>query len=61
MKRKKKKVSNLPKGAIVIDYEGNTIPLPKDKIIILNFMAYTCSACMEEIPMLKKGFKGGKI
>ena len=59
-KKEEKKVSNLPKKAIVIDYEGNIIPLPEDKIIILNFMAYSCSACMEEIPILKKVLKEEK-
>ncbi len=53
-KTEEKKVSKIPKDAIVIDYEGNKIPLPEDKIIILNFMAYSCSSCMEEIPILKK-------
>ncbi len=41
-------------NAILRDKFGNPIPLPKDKLIILNFMAYSCSACMEELPVLKK-------
>ena len=56
----KKKISRLPNDAIVVDYEGKVIPLPKDKIIILNFMAYSCSSCMEEIPILKKVLKEEK-
>lgn len=55
-----KKVSNLPKEVIIVDYEGNIIPLPENKITILNFMAYSCSACIEEIPILKKVLKEEK-
>jgi len=39
---------------ILIDAQGNPVPLPEDKLIVLNFMAYSCTACMEEIPVMKK-------
>ena len=39
---------------ILIDVNGNPIPLPKDKLIVINFLAYTCSSCMKEIPEMKK-------
>ena len=41
-------------NAILIDKTGNPVPLPKDKLIIINFFAYSCSACMKEMPILKK-------
>ena len=59
-KKEEKTVSNIPKGAIVINHNGDVIPLPEDKIIILNFMAYSCSSCMEELPILKKVLKEEK-
>lgn len=36
------------------DKNGNEISFPKDKLIILNFMAYSCGHCMAEIPVFKK-------
>ncbi|MEZ0324225.1 MAG: TlpA disulfide reductase family protein [Hydrogenothermaceae bacterium] len=39
------------------DKSGNEVPLPQDKIIILNFMAYSCRYCMAEIPIFKKVLK----
>lgn len=39
---------------ILVDKEGNPIPLPKDKLIIVNFLAYSCISCMREIPEMKK-------
>ncbi|WP_457644643.1 TlpA family protein disulfide reductase [Persephonella sp.] len=39
---------------ILVDKDGNPVPLPEDKLIVLNFMAYSCSACMDEIPVMKK-------
>lgn len=39
------------------DKFGKEIPLPQDKIIILNFMAYSCGHCMAEIPIFKKVLK----
>ncbi len=39
---------------ILVDKEGNPIPLPKDKLIIVNFLAYSCVSCMKEIPVMKK-------
>lgn len=36
------------------DKNGNEIPLSKDKLTILNFMAYSCGHCMAEIPIFKK-------
>jgi thiol-disulfide isomerase/thioredoxin len=59
-KEENKSLKVAPKNAIVIDYEGKEIPLPKDKLIILNFLAYSCSSCMEEIPILKKVLKEDK-
>ncbi|RMD46811.1 MAG: TlpA family protein disulfide reductase [Aquificota bacterium] len=47
----------ISKGGVVVDVNGKPISLPKDKLIILNFMAYSCSACMKEIPVLKKILK----
>ncbi len=41
-------------NAILTDKTGNPVPLPKDKLIIINFFAYSCSACMKEMPILKK-------
>ncbi|RMA92534.1 TlpA family protein disulfide reductase [Hydrogenothermus marinus] len=53
-KEKQSSLKKIPKNAIVVDINGNPIELPKDKLIILNFMAYSCSACMKEIPVIKK-------
>jgi len=39
---------------LLVDKNGKEIPLPKNKIIFINFMAYSCSACMKELPLLKK-------
>ncbi|WP_457641604.1 TlpA family protein disulfide reductase [Persephonella sp.] len=39
---------------LLIDKNGNPVPLPEDKIIVLNFMAYSCNSCMKEIPVMKK-------
>ncbi len=39
---------------ILINKEGKPIPLPKDKLIFVNFMAYSCSSCMKELPVIKK-------
>ncbi|SNZ08591.1 plasmid transfer operon protein [Persephonella hydrogeniphila] len=39
---------------ILVDKNGNPVPLPKDKLIVVNFLAYSCSSCMKEIPVLKK-------
>ncbi|MEJ5172755.1 MAG: TlpA disulfide reductase family protein [Hydrogenothermaceae bacterium] len=39
------------------DKSGREITLPKDKIIILNFMAYSCGHCMAEVPVFKKVLK----
>ncbi len=43
-----------PVKSLLLDAKGNPVPLPKDKLIFVNFMAYSCSACMEEIPIIKK-------
>ncbi len=56
-KEEKKENVQIPKGAILVDKNGNPIPLPKDKLIVVNFMAYSCSSCMKEIPVLKKVLK----
>ncbi len=42
------------KKGILFDKQGNPIPLPKDKLIVVNFFAYSCSSCMREMPTLKK-------
>ncbi|HEV09254.1 MAG TPA: TlpA family protein disulfide reductase [Sulfurihydrogenibium azorense] len=42
------------KKVLLLDKNGNPVPLPQDKIILLNFMAYTCGYCMAEIPTIKK-------
>ena len=39
---------------ILVDKNGNPIPLPENKLIVVNFLAYSCSSCMREIPVLKK-------
>jgi len=42
------------KNAILIDKEGKEIPLDEDKIIIVNFLAFSCVSCMKELPVFKK-------
>ncbi len=39
---------------ILIDANGKPIHLPQDKLIVVNFLAYSCSSCMKEIPEMKK-------
>ncbi|WP_457639360.1 TlpA family protein disulfide reductase [Persephonella sp.] len=39
---------------LLVDINGNPIPIPEDKLVVLNFMAYSCGACMKEIPVMKK-------
>ena len=39
---------------ILVDKNGKPIPLPKDKLIVVNFLAYSCVSCMKEIPEMKK-------
>jgi len=56
-KSEKKESVSISKGAVIVDINGNSIPLPEDKLIVLNFMAYGCSSCMKEIPVLKKVLK----
>ena len=36
------------------DKFGNPVKLPENKLIVLNFMAYSCGHCMAEIPIIKK-------
>lgn len=36
------------------DKNGAEVNLPQDRLIILNFMAYSCGHCMAEIPVFKK-------
>lgn len=36
------------------DKNGDEVVLPKDRLTILNFMAYSCGHCMAEIPVFKK-------
>ncbi|WP_456464208.1 TlpA family protein disulfide reductase [Persephonella sp.] len=39
---------------ILVDKNSNPIPLPEDKLIVVNFLAYSCSSCMKELPVIKK-------
>ncbi len=39
---------------ILVDKNSNPIPLPEDKLIVVNFLAYSCSSCMRELPVIKK-------
>lgn len=55
--QEEKKKTIVKNDSLLIDINGNPIPLPKDKLIILNFLAYSCSSCMKEIPILKKVLK----
>lgn len=36
------------------DKDGKEVPFPNDRLIILNFMAYSCGHCIAEIPIFKK-------
>ena len=47
-------ISSQSKSTILLDKKGNPVSLPKNKIIIVNFFAYSCSSCMKEMPILKK-------
>ena len=42
---------------ILIDKSSNPIPLPKNKLIVVNFLAYSCGTCMKELPVIKKVLK----
>jgi len=44
----------IDKNAILVDKSGKEIPLDKDKIIIVNFLAFSCVSCMRELPVFKK-------
>jgi thiol-disulfide isomerase/thioredoxin len=39
---------------ILKDKFGNPVKLPENKLIVLNFVAYSCGYCMAEIPTIKK-------
>jgi len=39
---------------ILVDKSSNPIPLPEDKLIVVNFLAYSCGSCMKELPVIKK-------
>lgn len=45
------------KKPILLDKSGNPVFLPENKIILLNFIAYSCGHCMAEIPTIKKVLK----
>jgi thiol-disulfide isomerase/thioredoxin len=45
---------NINTSAILIDAKGNPIPLNEDKIIIVNFLSFSCVSCMKELPTFKK-------
>jgi len=49
-----KNVKNIDKNAILVDREGNPIPIDKNKIIIVNFLSFSCVSCMKELPTFKK-------
>ena len=42
---------------ILKDKFGSPVKLPEDKLIVVNFMAYSCGHCMAEIPTIKKVLK----
>lgn len=51
-------IANLSQAKEILkDKFGNPINLPKDKIILINFIAYSCGHCMAEIPIIKKILK----
>ncbi len=57
----KKEEKVLPKTkALLIDKNGNPIPLPTDRILFINFMAYSCGSCMKELPIIKRVLKEEK-
>ncbi len=39
---------------ILLTKDNREIKLPKDKLIVVNFFAYSCTTCMREMPILKK-------
>jgi len=39
---------------ILVDKNLKPIPLPEDKLIVVNFLAYSCGSCMKELPVIKK-------
>ncbi len=39
---------------ILVDKNGNEIPIPKNKLVFVNFLAYSCGSCMKELPIIKK-------
>ena len=40
--------------SILLSADGKPIPLPEDKLIFINFLAYSCTSCMKELPVIKK-------
>ncbi len=46
---------------ILVDRNSNPIPLPEDKLIVVNFLAYSCSSCMRELPVIKKVLREKKF
>ncbi len=40
--------------AILLTKDDKPLQLPKDKLIVVNFFAYSCTTCMKEMPILKK-------
>ncbi len=53
---KEKNISQYAKY-LLVDKSGKEIPIPEDKLIFLNFMAYSCTSCMKELPIIKKVLK----
>ena len=51
----KEKVNNKEAfKSILLSADGKPIPLPKNKLIFVNFLAYSCTSCMKEMPIIKK-------
>ncbi len=57
---KEKKESITVSKHILINKEGKPIPLPEGKLIVINFMAYSCGSCMKELPVIKKVLSSSK-
>ncbi|MDQ7055607.1 MAG: TlpA disulfide reductase family protein [Persephonella sp.] len=55
--QKEKKDRPVLTDHILLDKSGKPVPLSENRLIVLNFMAYSCSSCMEEIPVMKKVIK----
>ncbi len=52
--KEKVKVDRETAKIILLTEDNKEIPLPKDKLIVVNFFAYSCTSCMREMPILKR-------